>query len=110
MGKKLFVLLDNEIKKGELISLGAALKEMKSLMILAEKIWNEAYEEFNLTIEAFEKLNSAIQVQNHYLSKFKNSSSEEYKAWEISTRIIAYSSIRTSSNGVFATADAFGCL
>jgi len=112
--KNLFVALENN-KKDELVFLGAALKEMKSLMISSEKILKEAYDEYNLAIEGFEKLNKKIQIQNNHLSKFRNSSSEEYKTWETNTRITVYTAINSSSIGVFATgvfdtADAFECL
>jgi len=108
--KKSFVLLDNEIKKGELVSLGAAFKEMKSLMILSEKILNKAYDEFNLTIEAFEKLNKKIQIDNQFLKKLKDSESKEYKEWETSVRAIAFGPIATTSIlDVFGTVDALGC-
>jgi len=75
----------------------------------------EAYDEYNLAIEGFEKLNKKIQIQNNHLSKFRNSSSEEYKTWETNTRITVYTAINSSSIGVFATgvfdtADAFECL
>merc|ERR1712165_400219 len=106
--KNLLAALENN-KKDEKVFLGAALKEMKSLMISSKKILDEALEEYNLTIEAFKNLNSAINVHNQFLKKFKDEESKEYKDWEIATRSVAYSAIGTSSVGVFAAADVFGC-
>jgi len=85
--KNLLAALENN-KKDQKVFLGAALKEMKSLMISSKKILDEALDEYYLTIQAFEDLNSAIQVTNHYLSKFKDPESEEYKEVEKNTQKI----------------------
>jgi len=85
--KNLLAALENN-KKDKKVFLGAALKEMKSLMISSKKILDEALDEYYLTIQAFEDLNSAIQVTNHYLSKFKDPESEEYKEVEKNTQKI----------------------
>merc|ERR1719445_2800062 len=106
--KNLLAALEKN-KKDEKIFLGAALKEMKSLMISSKKILDEALEEYNLTIEAFTNLNSAIKVHNQYLKKFKDSESKEYKEWETSVRGVAYGTTATASVTVFASLDVLGC-
>jgi len=96
-------------KKDEKIFLGAALKEMKSLMISSKQILDEALEEYNLTIEAFTNLNSAINVHNQFLKKLTDSESKEFKEWEASVRGVAYGTSATISVGIFGGLDALGC-
>merc|ERR1712233_265792 len=106
--KNLLAALEKN-KKDQKVFLGAALKEMKSLMISSKKILDEALEEYNLTIEAFKNLNSAINDHNQFLKKLADSESKEFKEWERSVRGVAYGTSATISAGIFGGLDVLGC-
>jgi len=76
--KDLLASLDND---RDIRTLGVALREMKSLMMSSEQILKEAYDEYNLTIEAFENLNSSIQINNKYIKSILKEKSSDHHSW-----------------------------
>jgi len=104
------LLADLDKNKDDTFHLVAALKEMKSLMYSSKEILKESYDQYNLTIEAFENLNSHIQIQNEYIRKLQNTESAEYDSWVTGVRAGAYSTVAAASISGFVTADVFGCL
>jgi len=68
------------------IILKVSLEKMSKLLDTSKKTLTEAVEKYNETIETFENLNSAIQIQNRYIRRLLNEESTEYKEFEEALR------------------------
>ena len=62
--------------------LEVALQKMSRLLDTSEKTLIEAKEKYNMAIQTFEILNSAIQNQNRYISQLLNKETAEFKEFE----------------------------